>query len=236
MFITYPDIVILAGGLGTRLQNEVKNLPKAMAPINGKPFLEYLLNYIEKSGFKRIILSTGYLSSYIQEYFGSGYKNLLIEYIVEDEPLGTGGAIKLASTKVQSPHFIVMNGDTFFPINLQNFFQFHVETLADVSMALRKVDDASRYGEVECDSSGRVVRFNEKSKHVQPGLINGGTYIISTRYFKKLNLPAKFSFETNFLQTDLSIGYFLGQEFDDYFLDIGVPEDYKRAQIEFNAL
>lgn len=235
MFIKYPDIIILAGGLGTRLRNEVKDVPKAMAPINGKPFLEYQLNYIEKSGFHRVIISTGFLSDSITSYFGSKYKNLELSYSVENEPLGTGGAIKFAFTKVESPNFIVMNGDTYFPIDLQKFFDKHIENLSDVSIALRHVNDATRFGQIDCNIDGSIINFNEKSKNPQPGLINGGTYIISSRFFKNQDLPEKFSFEKDFLQSKLSSGNFFGLEFSDYFLDIGIPEDYKRAQIDFHA-
>lgn len=235
MFMVYPDIIILAGGLGTRLRGEINNLPKAMAPVNGRPFLEYLLNYLNHAGFKRVILSTGFLSSVIENHFRSRYKSLDIFYAIEKEPLGTGGGIKLAVKKVQSPYFIVLNGDTFFPIDIQGFFQKHVEQLADLSIALKEVDDASRYGEVVCNEHGMIKGFQEKSAEAHPGLINGGIYIVKTKYFKNLHFPEKFSFEKDFLQPVVSTSDFYGQVFEDYFLDIGVPDDYKRAQIELNA-
>ena len=149
MFIAYPDIIILAGGLGTRLNQTVPDTPKPMAPVNGKPFLQYLLNHINEAGFRRVILSTGYLSEKIESYFNIRYKDLELLYSVEDEPLGTGGAVQLAFAQVQTPHFMVMNGDTFFRINLDLLFQKHIEQLADVTMALRQVEDASRYGSVK---------------------------------------------------------------------------------------
>jgi D-glycero-alpha-D-manno-heptose 1-phosphate guanylyltransferase len=234
MFMLYPDIIILAGGLGTRLKEEVADKPKAMAPINGKPFLEFLLNYIHKTGFQRVIISTGYLSKSIENYFKDKYRSIEIEYAVEKEPLGTGGAIKLASRKVTTPYFIVLNGDTLFRINLQDFFQEHVEKLANMTIALRKVDDASRFGQVEIDGRGVIRAFKEKSNDSKSGLINGGVYIIKTKYFKKQQLPEKFSFEKDWLQKYVDSGEFFGRVFDDYFIDIGVPEDYKRAQKEFN--
>lgn len=235
MFLSYPDIIILAGGFGTRLQSEVHDVPKPMAPVNGKPFLEYILNHIERQGFNRVILSTGYLGNIISEHFGKKFKTINLEYTHEKEPLGTGGAIKLASEKVHSPYFIIMNGDTFFPINLQLLFQTHVEHLANLTLALREAPDASRYGQVECITNGRITRFIEKSSEKKSGLINGGIYILNTKFFKRFEFPEKFSFERDFLEKQLDTYEFYGQVFNDYFLDIGIPEDYKRAQNELNA-
>lgn len=235
MFIQLPDIVILAGGLGTRLKGEVDNLPKVMAPVNGKPFLEYLLDYIAKAGFQRVILSTGYLNHVIQDYFRDKYKSIDIVYSIEEKPLGTGGAIKRAFEHVHTPFFMVMNGDTFFRINLQKFFERHIEFLADMSIALRHVENASRYGQVECRDDSTISRFKEKSEEIKPGLVNGGIYIIKSKFFKKQVLPEKFSLEDDFLQHKVEQEEFIGQVFTDYFLDIGIPQDYKRAQSEFNA-
>lgn len=235
MFMSFPDIIILAGGLGTRLKSELGNLPKAMAPINGKPFLEYLLDYINNAGFQRVILSTGYQSESIQSFFKDQYRSIEIEYSKESEPLGTGGAIKLAVRKVTTPYFIVMNGDTMFRIDLQKFFQKHVEQLAEVTLALRKVHDASRFGLIECNNSGIIESFREKTDTHQAGLINGGIYILKTKFFKKQNFPEKFSFEKDWLQKNSNTGVIRGQLFDNYFLDIGIPEDYKKAHSEFHA-
>lgn len=234
MFMDFPDIIILAGGLGTRLQDTVKDLPKAMAPVNGKPFLEYQLNFINRFGFHRIILSTGYLSSSIENYFRDKYKNLELVYSKELEPLGTGGAVKLAFNKVITPHALVLNGDTMFRINLDHFFQNHIENLSHVTMALRYVDDASRYGSVECDSDQNIIAFNEKSDAVFPGLINGGTYLIKSKYFRKLELPDRFSLEKDLFAKMLNPESYKACIYTDYFLDIGIPSDYLRAQTDFN--
>lgn len=236
MFIAYPDIIILAGGLGTRLNQTVPDTPKPMAPVNGKPFLQYLLNHINEAGFRRVILSTGYLSEKIESYFNNRYKDLELLYSVEDEPLGTGGAVQLAFAQVQTPHFMVMNGDTFFRINLDLLFQKHVEQLADVTMALRQVEDASRYGSVKFDLNNRILRFTEKSVVPEPGYINGGIYVISSRFFKAQAMPGKFSLERDLFESKLDSGNTFGLIFNDYFLDIGIPADYHRAQTEFHAL
>ncbi len=235
MFMLFPDIIILAGGLGTRLKEQVSDRPKAMASVNVKPFLEYLLNYISKAGFQKVILSTGYLGKSIDDYFKDRYRSIDIEYAVEKEPLGTGGAIRLAAKKVTTPYFIVMNGDTMFRIDLQRFFEEHVEKLAEITIALRKAEDTSRYGQVEMNNAGIITSFHEKSSQSEPGLINGGIYILKTKYFKKFQHPEKFSFEKDWMHKNVQSGDFLGQIYNDYFLDIGIPEDYKRAQTEFNA-
>lgn len=235
MFMAYPDIIILAGGLGTRLNQTVPDTPKPMAPINGKPFLQYLLNHINAAGFRRVILSTGYMSGKIESYFNNGYKDLELLYSVEDEPLGTGGAVQLAFSKVQTPHFMVMNGDTFFRINLDLLFQKHIEQLADVTMALRRVEDASRYGSVEFDRNHRILKFTEKSEVPKPGYINGGIYVISSRFFKAQAMSGKFSLERGLFERKLNSGNIYGLIFNDYFLDIGIPADYHRAQTEFHA-
>lgn len=234
MFMDFPEIILLAGGLGTRLRDAVPDLPKAMAPVNNKPFLEYQLDFINKFGPRKVILSTGYLSKSIENYFGTRYKNLDLIYSFENEPLGTGGAIKLAFSSVSSPHALIMNADTMFRINLDKFFQSHIENLANVSIALRHVDDISRFGAVEINEESEIVAFREKSGIKTSGFINGGVYLIRTRFFKGLNLPVKFSVENEmFADFKVHTKYF-GVAFNDYFLDIGIPEDYHRAQSEFN--
>lgn len=232
MFIKLPDVIILAGGLGTRLRDEVKDAPKSMAPINGKPFLEYQLKQIHAAGLKKVILSTGYLGEQVQAYFGHRFMDMDILYSHEKEPLGTGGAVKLAFSQVKTPYALIFNGDTMFRINLDLFFQRTIEKLANVTIALRSVENASRYGSVECDAEGRILSFNEKSNTMKPGLINGGIYLISSRYFRKFELPEVFSLEKDFFGHQVNEGYFSGQIFDNYFLDIGIPEDYQKAQDE----
>jgi D-glycero-alpha-D-manno-heptose 1-phosphate guanylyltransferase len=233
MFMSLPDIIILAGGSGSRLREAVPDLPKPMAPINNKPFLEYQLDFIHSLGFKRVIFSTGYLGQVIETFFGDSYKELELEYAAEPQPMGTGGAIKFAFSRVQTPHFMVMNGDTMFNIDLDKFFQKHVEELAPVSVALRKVSDASRYGTVKMNRVGVITSFAEKLAQSGESLINGGIYLFASRFFKKLNLPEIFSAEKDLFPELVKKEQLYGQAFDAYFLDIGIPEDYKRAQHEF---
>jgi len=234
MFMEFPDIIILAGGLGTRLREAVHNIPKAMAPVNGRPFLEYQLDFISHFGFKRVILSTGYLSSSIENHFGNSYRNLELVYSFETEPLGTGGAVKRSFEKVKTSNALILNGDTLFRINLDQFFQKHIEDLSKVSIALRNVPDASRYGMVECNQQGSIIAFKEKSEESVPGYINGGIYLIRTKYFRSLALPDKFSLEKEMFAKMQDPEIFKAQIFNEYFLDIGIPEDYLRAQTEFH--
>lgn len=234
MFLQLPDIVILAGGLGTRLRDVVSDVPKSMALVNGKPFLEYQLNFIKKAGFRKVILSTGYKGEIIKKHFGGLYNGLELLYSHEENPLGTGGAVKQAFELVETPHALIMNGDTMFRINLDYFFQSAVETLSEVSIALRLSEDASRFGLVELDQKNRIVAFREKSTESASGLINGGIYIISAKSFRRCNFPDVFSLERDYFAHYLKNVVITGQVFDDFFLDIGIPEDFNKAQNLFN--
>lgn len=235
MFLQLPDIIILAGGLGTRLRDVVTDAPKSMALVKGKPFLEYQLNFIKKSGFRRVILSTGYKGEMIKNHFGSSYNGLELLYSHEENPLGTGGAVKQAFELVETPHALIMNGDTMFRINLDYFFQSAVENLSEASVALRFSSDASRYGLVELDHESRIIAFREKSKESVSGLINGGVYIISAKSFRKIDFPEVFSLERDFFAQYLKNIVINGFVFNDFFLDIGIPEDYNKAQELFNG-
>lgn len=234
MFLQLPDIIILAGGLGTRLRDVVGDAPKSMALVKGKPFLEYQLNFIKKAGFRRVILSTGYKGEMIKNHFGSSYNGLELLYSHEENPLGTGGAVKQAFELVETPHALIMNGDTMFRINLDYFFQSAVENLSEVYIALRFSEDASRFGLVEMNHENRIVAFREKSTEASGGLINGGIYIISAKSFHKCSFPEVFSLERDFFAHYLNNLLINGQIFDDFFLDIGIPEDYNKAQDLFN--
>lgn len=229
------EALVLAGGLGTRLKNVVQDRPKPMALINGRPFLEYLLDFLMHSGVKKVILAVGYKKEYIKDHFGTTYKNLSIIYSEEDEPLGTGGAIKKALTLIEQKDFFILNGDTYFKINLKSFFGLHKEKKSILSTALKFTKNSQRYGTVMIDDENKIIGFEEKGKSSE-GLINGGIYIASKKILGILNeLPEKFSFEKDFLEKFYHNFVFYGFPFDEYFIDIGVPEDYERAQKEFES-
>ncbi len=226
------EAIILAGGKGTRLKEVVADLPKPMASINEKPFLEYLINYLEQNGIKHIILSVGYKAEVIQNYFGTNFNSIKISYAVENEPLGTGGGIYLAMQQAKEEQVFIVNGDTLFNIELQKLAQLHQQKTAALSIALRKVTDGSRYGSVVIDEKNKIKAFREKNENAKNVLINGGTYLIDKDLFLNINFPKIFSFEKDFLEKYLKTGFF-GYEFNNYFIDIGLPSTYQQAQTDF---
>ncbi|EAI4081307.1 D-glycero-D-manno-heptose 1-phosphate guanosyltransferase [Campylobacter jejuni] len=211
--------IVLAGGLGTRLKSVVQDLPKPMAPINNKPFLEYLFKYLQKQGVHEVMLSVCYKYEIIQEYFKNKFENINIIYNVEKEALGTGGAIKDA-LKFMKNEAYVLNGDTIFDIDLKKL------ALNDskICIALKQMQNFDRYGTVNVDNKSIVTSFEEKVFKKQ-GLINGGIYLLKKDIFDKFDLEKKFSFE-EFLQENYKTLKIQTQIFDDYFIDIGMPEDY----------
>lgn len=225
--------IILAGGFGTRLKDVVSDLPKPMAPVNGTPFLTYLLNYLQKYGIQNVIISTGFLSEKISTYYKNKFKQLNIIYSHEEEPLGTGGGIRLALEKSQDENVLILNGDSFFNLDIKSFCNSHLISNSQVSLALRKVNDVSRYGEIQTQEN-RIIAFNEKSTVAKPGLINAGVYIINKEIFlTNTGENLNFSIEKDFFAKHLTSISMSGFEFDNYFIDIGIPEDYKKVQNDF---
>lgn len=228
------ECIILAGGLGTRLQSVVNDVPKCMAEVAGKPFLYYLFDYLSTQSFDHVILSLGYKASSVVGWLQEKNYSFKVSYVIEEYPLGTGGAIKLAFEKVLGQEAFVMNGDTFFNINTNSLLDFHTNKSAAISIALKLMVEFDRYGSVELDGDDRIVSFCEK-KYMRQGLINGGIYIINKSIFSELSLPEKFSFENDVLYShtdDLSI---YGCPQDSYFIDIGIPSDFEKANIDFGA-
>ncbi|MGI7778011.1 nucleotidyltransferase family protein [Campylobacter jejuni] len=211
--------IILCGGLGTRLKSVIKDIPKPMAPINDKPFLEFIFEYLKKQGIKEVILAVSYKYEVIKEYFKDEFLGIKIKYSIEKEPLGTGGAIKDALKLVKNEVYVV-NGDTFFDIDLKKL----VLNGSKICIALKQMQNFDRYGTVNVDEQGIVTSFEEKVFKKQ-GLINGGIYLLKKDIFDKFDLEKKFSFE-EFLQENYIKLKARAEIFDDYFIDIGVPEDY----------
>lgn len=225
------DAIVLVGGLGTRLRSVVNDIPKPMALINGIPFLEYLLQFLTKQQVNRIILCVGYKGDKIKDYFGNCYNGAELIYSYEDEPLGTGGAIKRALSKVRSKNVFVLNGDTYFNIDLLNLKKIAAHTQCDIVMTIKPMSKFDRYGSVKLKSN-KVIGFEEK-KFVENGKINGGIYCIDSNIFSKIiSNDNKFSFEKDFLEKHIGILDVKAYVSDSYFIDIGVPEDYERAQLE----
>jgi len=242
------EAVILAGGLGTRLQKVVGDLPKPMADINGKPFLAYLLNFLIEQGIGKVILSVGYRHEVIKSYFKDRYNTLKIEYSIETEPLGTGGGIKKAAGLTGSEAVFVLNGDTFFNISLEKLLQFHRANRSDLTIALKPMRQFDRYGCINVNEENRITGFSTKgesvsggeekqykapsTQHPAPSTINAGIYLLNKSLFDELSLPEKFSFETDVLKRYYADKRFYGVVFDKYFIDIGLPEDYEKARDE----
>lgn len=228
------EAIILAGGTGTRLQGVVRDVPKPMADINGKPFICYLFDYLSAYDVKKILLSVGYRYEIIRDYFGSQYKDMDIRYVIEDRPLGTGGALKKALMVAEGEEFIVLNGDTFFCIDLNKMLTFHYEHDADLTIAIKPMNNIDRYGTLILDKN-RVTGFQEKT-FMEFGYINGGVYIISKKIFKSFPEDKKvFSFEVDFLERACLYLKAFAFISDAYFIDIGVPEDYQKARIELGG-
>jgi D-glycero-alpha-D-manno-heptose 1-phosphate guanylyltransferase len=227
------EAIILAGGFGTRLQKMVSDLPKTMALINDKPFLEYLLNFLTGQGIRKVILSVGYKREIIQDYFKDHYKHLSISYAIEEEPLGTGGGILNALDQVEGTYAFALNGDSMFRIDLQAMQHLHQEKKADLTIALRYLDDTSRFGTVQIDTEKRVMGFFEKKQDSDPGYINGGIYLINKGFLVSSSFGKKFSIEKDCFEKCYTESGIYGYPAKGYFLDIGIPEDYMTAQDEF---
>lgn len=228
------EAVILAGGFGTRLQSVLTDVPKPMAKIGNLPFLSYLFEQLFKFNFEKIVLAVGYRYEAIESYFGDTYKNIHIEYSIEKEPLGTGGAITAASGFIDDEHFFVLNGDTFFEVDLNRMEEKYLHSTSGLMVALKPLINFNRYGAV-ITSGEKIISFNEK-KFCRKGLINGGVYIVNRDWLNKKAVSTIFSFEKDILEKEVStdtITYYIS---DSYFIDIGIPEDYIRASEELPYL
>lgn len=226
---TIKEAIILAGGLGTRLREAVPDLPKCMAPVAGRPFLFYVINYLRSQGIEKFIFSLGYKHEIIADYLLRQFASLSYQTVTEDEPLGTGGAIRFACEKATEENILVANGDTLFRIDAQQLATVHHEHKADATLALKPMKNFDRYGTVAVNNNGSIQRFEEK-KFCESGNINGGVYLLNVAAFTSQQWPAKFSFEKDFLESARYRLY--GDVQDNYFIDIGIPEDYNRAQRE----
>lgn len=226
------EVIILAGGKGSRLQSVVSDVPKPMALVNGKPFLEYIFYYLKKNNIKKVILSVGYKFEIIKKYFGDRFLEIDIDYSIENEPLGTGGAIKKALEMTQGSDVYVLNGDTFFDIDLAVLKKKFEKHNSKLLLSLKKMFNFERYGCVNTDFNGSVIGFTEKEYH-DSGEVNGGVYLINRHLFKGYTLLQNFSFE-KFMMDNYKPLCAKSVIFDDYFIDIGIPEDYEKAQEDFN--
>lgn len=227
------EAIVLAGGFGTRLRSVVSDVPKPLAPIRGRPFLHFLLDRLVTGGIQRAVLATGYGADAIRESVGSSWQGMSIAYSQEDEPLGTGGAMHLASSLIEGKRFFALNGDTFLRLDYQAFDRCLSAQDASLGMALAQVPDTARYGAVMV-SGQHVERFVEKGR-AGPGYINAGVYCIDKSLFASQDEVASFSFEREVLEPLVTRGVVAAYTDTSGFIDIGVPEDYERAQREIQA-
>jgi len=225
------EAIVLAGGLGTRLREAVPDLPKTLAPVAGRPFLGHVIDALRMQGIQRFVFALGYKSELILDYLKADYKTLDYTYVVEEEPLGTGGAIRYALTAATTANVLVVNGDTLFRVDVERLALLHDGRDADCTLALKPMKEFERYGVVRINDEGRITAFEEK-KWYGEGLINGGVYLIRRERFLALPFPPKFSFEKDYLEARFEDGAFYGSVQEGYFIDIGIPEDFSRAQDE----
>ncbi|MBN8782916.1 MAG: histidinol phosphate phosphatase [Sphingobacteriales bacterium SCN 48-20] len=221
--------IILAGGLGTRLRSAVPDLPKCLAPVAGRPFLFYVINYLRSQGINDFIFSLGYKHELITDYLERDFATLSYKTVIEEEPLGTGGAIRLAAAQAHSSQVIVTNGDTLFRADIPAMLQLHNSSHAVCTLALKPMNHFDRYGVVEINDEGRITAFKEKQQYEQ-GTINGGLYVIDREALLATALAEKFSFEKDFLEARYAQDKLYGIAQDNYFIDIGIPDDYNQAQ------
>ena len=234
------EAIVLAGGLGTRLASRLHGLPKPMAPVAGRPFLEILLNQLRRSGCTRALLSVGQQHTIIQDHFGASFHGLQVDYVVESVPLGTGGAIRLALAEAREESVLVLNGDTFLDADYAAMLRFHASEGAAATLAVVHRDDVSRYGSVVIEDQ-RIVGFHEKGSSnprqtsaapSNSGWISAGTYVLQRNLAWPPGLAEKFSIEFDFFVPEVARLRPAAWKVDGFFLDIGVPEDLDRAQTE----
>jgi len=228
-------VIILAGGLGTRLRPVVPDLPKPMAPVNGRPFLDYILKYWIRHGIDRAIISVGYMAEVIRKHYGEEFHGVAIDFAFEACPLGTGGGLinALDCCGTSEPVF-VCNGDTYFDIDPKRMLAAHTRNSAAWTMALRKSADAKRYSTVQVSRSGFIVAIGNRQEDVnqRSELVNGGIYLVDPLRVRSAadSLGMPFSLEDDLLPLLLEQdGKVVGIEYDAPFIDIGVPVDYERA-------
>lgn len=221
--------LILAGGLGTRLAQTVPYLPKALAPIQGIPFLQILLRQLQRANlFSKVILALGHKSSFIEHFLCSTSFPFPIEISIEPSPLGTGGAIFHALEKIDSDLFLTMNGDSYFDLSFSSFLHFHQAKQAAISIACTEIEDAARYGSIEMDTSQRILNFSEKSASSRKGWISTGIYLLQKSLFTNLpHVPC--SLEKDLFPRFLEKGLF-GYSHRGTFIDIGTHHSYMQAQ------
>ena len=221
--------IILAGGMGTRLQGVLSGSPKVLAEVNGRPFIFNILDQLLHAGIAKVIISTGHLADQVETTIGKRYGSLNVEYSKEHKPLGTGGALKLAQKNVDMDYFLVMNGDSYVEFNLLRLFIYSTRKKASIVILTKKVDDASRYGTIKLNKNREIVQFIEKGKRAENGMINAGIYIVEKSTFNYMPDKIPYSLEYDFFPKMIGQNIY-GFVTDGRFIDIGTPTSYLKAQ------
>ena len=226
--------VILAGGFGTRLRSVVSDRPKVLAEVGGRPFLGYLLDQLVAEDVKSVVLCTGYLGEQVQDRLGTNYRTLALQYSREPQPLGTGGALRLALPMLDTDSVLVMNGDSYCDTRLDAFANWHAGRRPPATILLAETDDTRRYGRVQVDDQGRVLRFSEKTDDMDPGLVNAGIYLLSRTLIGSIAFGRAVSLEREVFPDWIGRGL-CGFRGDGRLWDIGIPESYARAEAELGS-
>ncbi len=223
------EAIILAGGFGTRLKSLGLDVPKPMIPVKEIPFLKYVMNFLLQNGVQTCVLSVGYKWEKIKNYFGEEFKGVPLIYSIEDEPLGTGGAIRESLSYCEQNNVLVINGDTFFEVDLKKMFDYHKNLKSNFTIASKFVKNISRYGRIIADERGKIFDFEEKQDSGE-GLINGGIYCLNKEYYLSKSPAGNYSLERDFLGRWVKEASYYTFKSDGYFIDIGLPEDYLLVQ------
>jgi len=230
--LAHLTAVILVGGLGTRLRPTGFQGQKVLASIKAKPFLALLLEWLSDFGVRRAVLCTGYQGSEVEKALGEQHNSIRLTYSQEPVPLGTGGALRLALPLCPSNPLLVMNGDSFFGIDLRAFFTWHGNRKAPGSLALAYEADISRYGQVWVEDDGKITRFAEKGEATGAGWINGGIYLLSQSLVDTIPSQRPVSLERDMFPRWLADGL-CGYQTSGRFIDIGTPESLASAEAFF---
>ena len=231
----FPDVIILAGGLGKRLQSVTGGGQKVLAKIGDQPFLEILIDYIASQGGRRFILCVGHGSDEVETYFRNKYHDREIVFSREETPLGTGGAIKQGTAHVKTKEFLAMNGDCFCVIDYKRLIAFHKEHGSKATIGITLLPDARDYGTIEIDPNGAIEAFKEKQAMLREAFINTGTYCFDRAVFSLAQTPSKFSIEYDFFPHLVGQGFY-AFEVENRFIDIGTPDRYSWAQEHLKTL
>lgn len=229
------EAVILAGGLGTRLRSVVADRPKVLATVAGRPFITRLLDQLVATGINRVVLCTGYKAELVEATLGESYRGMTLVYSVESEPLGTGGAVRLALAKLNASTVLMMNGDSFCAADLSSFTTTHAARQAKASMLLTEMPDTSRFGRVEFAADGHVTAFIEKGQVAGPGWINAGIYLLDRTLLAEIEPGRAVSLEREVFPTWVAQRTLMADALGKRFLDIGTPESFAAAESFFQA-